>query len=198
MVDDRTIALYNAKAADYADLVQSEHPDAQLQAFMDLLPEEGAVLDLGCGPAFASAKMRTAGFKPDPVDASEGMIKIANDRFDIGARLIRFDQIDMVDTYDGVWANFSLLHAPRADLPKHLSAVAVALRENGVLHIGMKTGTGERRDGIDRLYTYVTKDELRDLLGQAGFDVIGTETGEEIGFDGTIAPWIVMRARKNA
>lgn len=197
MVDERTIALYDAKAADYADLVVSDQADAQLQAFMDALPPDGCVLDLGCGPAFASAQMREAGFIVDPVDASQGMIDIANAKFSINARLLTFDQIDMVNAYDGIWANFSLLHAPRADLPRHLNALATALRRDGIIHIGMKTGTGEARDKIDRKYTYVTQDELRGLLQNAGFTVLGTDTGEDMGFDGTIAPWIVMRGQKH-
>jgi SAM-dependent methyltransferase len=197
MADARTIALYDAKAADYAKLVQSDAADAQLQAFMDLLPKGAGVLDLGCGPAFASVKMRDAGFKPDPVDASKGMVDMANARFDINARQLTFDDIDMIAAYDGVWANFSLLHAARADLPRHLAALATALRLNGIIHIGMKTGTGEARDRIDRKYTYVTKDELRELLETAGFTRIGIDTGADAGFDGTVAPWVVMRGRKH-
>lgn len=197
MADQRTIDLYNAKAADYADLVQSEEPDQQLQSFINLLPIGGDVLDLGCGPAFASAQMRAAGLKPDPVDASQGMIDVANAKFAIKARLLTFDDINMMHAYDGVWANFSLLHAERADLPRHLRALATALRRDGILHIGMKTGNGEARDRIDRKYTYVTENELRGLLSDAGFTVIGVDTGEDIGFDGTIAPWIVIRAQKH-
>lgn len=197
MADQRTIALYDAKAADYADLVKSDTADAQLQAFMDLLPAGGDVLDLGCGPAFASVQMRDAGFNPDPVDASQGMVDMANARFGINARLLTFDQIDMDAAYDGVWANFSLLHAARDDLPRHLKAIAIALRRDGILHIGMKTGTGEARDRIDRKYTYVTEEELGDMLQSAGFTLLGTDTGADVGFDGTIAPWVVMRGQKH-
>lgn len=197
MADARTIALYDAKAADYAKLVQSDAADDQLQGFIDLLPKDAKVLDLGCGPAFASVKMRDAGFTPDPVDASKGMVDMANARFGINARQLTFDDIDMAAAYDGVWANFSLLHAERGDLPRHLDALSLALRPNGVIHVGMKTGTGEARDRIDRKYTYVTENELRGLLETAGFAILGTDTGADTGFDGTIAPWVVMRGRKD-
>lgn len=198
MTDNQTIALYDAKAADYAKLVNSDKPDSQLRAFMALLPAGAAVLDVGCGPAFASVMLRDAGFAPDPIDASQGMVDMANERFQIGARQMTFDQIDMEGAYDGVWANFSLLHAPRAMLPKHLKAITAALRPDGIFHIGMKLGEGEKRDKIARKYTYVTEDELHGLCADVGLTVIGTETGRDKGFDGTIAPWIVLRARKNA
>lgn len=196
MTDDKTIAFYDGASFDYAAKFAASSPDAQLLAFMALLPAGGSVLDLGCGPAFASAHMRNAGFKPDPVDASQGMITAANDLHDIGARMLTFDEIDMVAAYDGVWANFSLLHADRADLPRYLRALATALRPNGVFHIGLKVGEGAERDRIDRFYTYVTVPELQGLLQDAGFDVLATDLGEGVGMAGTNDPWVVIRARK--
>ena len=196
MPDRRTIAFYDKSAAEYARRTQTETPSAQLRDFMALLPAGADVLDLGCGPARASAHMRDAGFHPDPTDASQGMIDLANDTHAIGARLLTFDQVDMVAAYDGIWSNFSLLHAPRADLPRIMSALATALRPNGVIHVALKTGTGEARDHIDRLYTYLTVAELRGLLINAGFDVIATLEGHEVGCAGTDDPFVAMRARK--
>jgi len=196
MVDNKTIAFYDDAAGDYAAKFAVSKPDAQLLAFMDLLPAGGDVLDLGCGPAFAPAHMRNAGFNLDPVDASAGMVTTANDLHDINARQMTFDQIDMIAAYDGVWANFSLLHADRTDLPRYLAAIATALRPEGVFHIGLKVGTGAARDKIDRLYTYVTVPELETLLTDAGLTPLATDLGEGMGMAGTIDPWVVMRARK--
>ncbi len=197
MPDKLTLHFYDTAAERYANLTKTGTPDANLLAFMELLPEGGEVLDLGCGPARASYHMRAAGFRPDPVDASTGMVDLANETHDIGARLMTFDELDAIATYDGVWANFSLLHAPAADLPRLLGAIAHALRPRGVFHIGMKVGTGEHRDSIDRLYTYVTVDGLRDLLSTAGFEILATVEGKEKGCAGTLDPFVVMRARKN-
>ncbi|MDO6591315.1 methyltransferase type 11 [Loktanella sp. D2R18] len=196
MPDKDTIATYNAKAADYAKMTNTARPDADLQAFIDTMPKGAHILDLGCGPATASAHMRDAGLVPDPVDAAQGMVDCANQTHHIGARLMAFDDIDMIATYDGVWANFSLLHTPETDLPRHIRAIAVALRDGGIFHIGMKVGAGEKRDQIDRLYTYVTVDGLHALLTDAGFDVIATKQGQEVGMAGTNDPFVIMRARK--
>ena len=197
MPDEKTLRFYDRSAGKYAGLTQTEKPGGYLKAFMALLPEGGAVLDLGCGPAQASAHMRNAGFQPDPVDASKGMVDLANETYDIGARVMTFDDLDADTAYDGVWANFSLLHAPLADLPRHLAAIATALRPSGVLHIGMKTGEGEHRDAIERLYTYVTVPQLRTLLENAEFTVLEIDEGEEMGCAGTVDPYVIMRARKN-
>lgn len=196
MPDDKTIATYDAKAADYIKLVKTDGPDASLQSFIDLIPKGGAVLDLGCGPAAASAYMRDAGLAPDPVDASQGMVDLANQTYDIGARLGTFDDIEGDEIYAGVWANFSLLHAPREKLPDYLGALHRALLPGGVLHIGMKVGEGSARDRIDRLYTYVTVPELRDLLTSAGFMVTFTQEGREKGLAGTLDAFVLMRGQK--
>lgn len=197
MIDDETIAFYDTAAGDYAAKFAKSRPDAQLTAFMDLLPNGGRVLDLGCGPATASAHMRNAGFDCDPVDASDGMIKIANDLHDLGARKLTFDELDMIADYDGVWANFSLLHAKRDDLPRHLDAIATALRDQGVFSVAMKTGTDATRDRLGRMYTFVTIPELSELLTNAGFSILAVDEGMGPGLAGDVSPWVTIRARKD-
>ncbi len=192
--DPRTVAVYDERAADYADRFASAEPEQYLTAFMAMLPAGGRVLDLGCGPGTASAFLRAAGFRPDPVDASVAMVELANRHHDIGARLATFDDIDADAAYDGIWANFSLLHAPRTDLPRHLAALHRALKPKGLLHIGMKTGTGQGRDRLGRFYTYVTVPELTGLLTTAGFHVTATIEGSEVGLAGTNDPFVIMRA----
>ena len=198
MADERTIALYNAKVDDYAAFTASDHADKHLTDFMAELAEGGKVLDLGCGPAIASKHLKDAGFTPDPVDASAGMVKLANEKFGVGARIATFDEITGEDIYDGVWANFSLLHAERSKLPQHLKSIALALRPDGVFHIGMKTGSGAGRDNIDRFYTYLGVDELQRLIAAAGLTVTFTEKGEGPGLAGNVEPWVICRAVKNA
>ena len=194
MTDDRTIAVYDAKASEYADLTNAEGPDKHLKSFINDLQDGDHVLDLGCGPATASYHMAKAGLRPDPIDASAGMVELANETFDIGARQASFDDIKGHNIYDAIWANFSLLHAPAEDLPRYLSALQSALKTGGQFHIGMKTGEGMRRDGIDRRYTYVSVDGLHELLTAAGFSVTETDEGAEVGLDGVLANWVICRA----
>ena len=92
--------------------------------------------------------------------------------------------------YDGIWANFSLLHEERSKFPGHLSRVATALKPNGIFHLGMKTGSGERRDHLERYYTFYSAAELRQNLEAAGFQVLQETTGEGTGLAGTVDPWI--------
>lgn len=195
MTDRRTIAVYDKGAKDYAKRFASDGPDEHLQRFAESLGAASKVLDLGCGNGSASAHLSELGHDVVGLDASQAMLDIAASRAKAEFRLGSFDDINTLGSFDAVWANFSLLHAAREDLARHLSDLRGALPAGGLFHIGMKTGSGEKRDGIDRRYTYVTEPELSGLLQDAGFEVIHNSLGQSPGFDGTVAPWVILLAR---
>ena len=192
--DRETLAVYDAKAAEYANLMQDLPEQDQLRTFIGALPKGASVLDLGCGPGLAAGMMAKAGLKVVATDASPEMVALAGKIDGITARVAAFDDIEGEDIYDGVWANFSLLHAPRETMPNHLAALRVAMKPGGLLHIGMKTGTGSHRDDIGRLYTYYTEAELNDLLKAAGFTPFSSKTGVDKGLAGTMDPWVTIAA----
>ena len=153
------------------------------------------MLDLGCGPGNSSNIMRTAGFKTDATDASIKMVQFANHKFNIGARLATFDEIAGEDLYDGIWANFSLLHASKEDFPRYLTMLYTAIKPQGIIHIGLKTGTGAKRDKLGRYYSFYEEYELQEFLQNAGYQIIETRNGEEAGLAGDVSPWITMLAK---
>ncbi len=196
MIDDETIAAYDNQVEAYADLVGETPPDPLLVIFAEQVEAGGHVLDLGCGPGKEAAELRSRGFSIDAVDASPEMVRLANQTHGIDARQASFDDIEQAEAYDGIWANFSLLHAPAEDFPRHLGALCRALKPGGCFHIAMKLGTGAARDRLGRHYSYYSQPELTELLTQAGFAVEDTSTGEVLGLAGDVEPWIALRARK--
>ena len=195
MSDPETLAVYDARAEAYDALAGP--PDGDMVAFAEALPEGGRVLDLGCGPGTAAARLSALGLEVEAWDASEAMVEKARAKGG-AARVARFDDLEAEAAYDGLWAAFSLLHAPRADLPGLLDRVARALRPGGRLHLGMKTGAGEERDGLGRFYAYWSVAELTDLLEARGLSVLSVREGEEPGLAGTLDPFCVIAARKGA
>jgi 2-polyprenyl-3-methyl-5-hydroxy-6-metoxy-1,4-benzoquinol methylase len=192
--DNKTIAVYDDQAAEYADFMLKEGEDPALIAFIAALPKGAHVLDLGCGPGWASAEIAKAGHKVTATDASREMIAMASKFPGVTAINATFDDITGTALYDGIWANFSLLHAPRSAMPRHLAALATALKPGGQLHIAVKTGQGETRDKIGRLYTYYGIDELIGLLADVGLTVSETRTGEGPGLSGETASWVALTA----
>lgn len=196
MSDPRTIAVYQAKAQEYAKRFTHAEPDGHFLQFAERLAPASRVLDLGCGHGPATQALSARGHDVLGLDASAALLEIARKGSDATFHLGTFDDILTLGNFDAVWANFSLLHAARPDLPRHLRDICHALNDGGLLHIGMKTGTGTARDGIDRRYTYVTADELSGLLDAAGFEVLACEEGAGAGLDGTVAPWVVILSAK--
>ncbi|MBB3992643.1 2-polyprenyl-3-methyl-5-hydroxy-6-metoxy-1,4-benzoquinol methylase [Sulfitobacter undariae] len=195
MSDPETLAVYAAQARRYAAYNQAvNESDPRLAAFIAALPAAGDVLDLGCGPGHSARVMAAAGLNVLAVDAVAEMITLAAQHPGVTAQQQTFDDIKGSDFYDGIWANFSLLHAPRSDLPRILKSLHTALRAGGRFHIAMKLGTDTKRDTIGRAYTYVTQDELYNLLSTAGFNITKTTTGRDKGLDGTYADWIAVAA----
>jgi 2-polyprenyl-3-methyl-5-hydroxy-6-metoxy-1,4-benzoquinol methylase len=193
--DPATIRVYDERAADYADLTDAQNSgDPQLSAFIAACPTGGRVLDLGCGPGSAAAEMARAGLIVEATDASGEMVALAARHPGVDARQALFNDITGTDLYDGIWASFSLLHAPRSDFARHLAALFLALKPGGAFYIGTKLGKGEARDSIGRLYTYYSVRELDTYLTDAGFTVLSHKFGTATGLDGSPADYVQVTA----
>ena len=197
MADFETIAIYDRQVDTYAKIIKEQGIDPMLMKFISVVESGGHVLDLGCGPATSAAIMRDQGLSVDPIDASQEMVQLANKTYDIGARQALFCDINEVDTYHGIWANFSLLHATEADFPIILKRLHRALKTGGCFYIGMKIGAGAKRDKLGRFYAYYSEQALNDYLVNAGFIVDVVKTGEQIGMAGDVEPWISILAYKH-
>lgn len=195
--DKQTVAFYDKAAADYAGKLGKWEGRKDLTEFIALLPNGGRVLDLGCGPGGASATMAKAGLDPDPVDASEGMVRFATETHGLPARIGDFSEDWGKARYDGVWASYCLLHAPEAELPGIVARLCAALRPGGAIYIGMKLGEGQARDRLERLYTYVTQDQLTQWLAEAGLRLHNCATSTVKGMAGTLDPCIDLIAVKD-
>ena len=193
MSDQGTIDAYDARAASYAALDINEAQTESLRAFLACLPAGGTILDLGCGPGLQAKAMQDAGFAVIGLDATPAFVTAAQS-VGIDARLGTFDDVTETEAYDGIWASFSLLHAPRADFPRHLTALAKALRPGGYLYLGMKLGAGEGRDALGRFYSYYSEAELRTALEGLGLTVSDVTTGTGAGLAGTTDPFILITA----
>lgn len=196
MSDEETLRVYAARAGDYAQLVARTKPDLDLMAFLDMVPPGGRILDLGCGPGNSAAMMQARGYVVEASDASPEMVALARDEFGIKARCESFAALEAVARFDGIWANFSLLHAEKAEFPGHLQRIKTALKPGGHFHIGMKLGNGEDRDSLGRFYAYYSEDELIQHLEALNLAPIRIRRGQEAGLSGEVAPFVVILTRR--
>lgn len=195
MTDRDTIKVYNEKAKDYADRFDCDEPHPWLLQFIRKLPENSHVLDWGCGPGTHSHHLREAGHMPEAIDASSEMVAFANNKYDINAKVGTFDD-PLGGNYNGAWVNFSLLHAKRDAFMGHLSQLYEALVPNGILHLGLKRGEGEKRDKFGRYYTLYETSELTRYLEQCGFKILEITEGIEAGLAETPDQFVLILVQR--
>ncbi|MCP9482338.1 methyltransferase domain-containing protein [Shimia sp. CNT1-13L.2] len=193
MKDRETVDVYSRKAEVYADLPMTQEQTDALDMFTAGLAPGAHILDLGCGPGIHTLELMQRGFSACAIDATPAFVDAARAR-GVDAHFGTFDDLTEEDAYDGIWASFSLLHAPKADFPRHIAACKRALRDGGCLFLGLKLGEGEHRDDLGRFYAFYTQDELRGILTDAGFDRLQSRTGKGKGLAGTIDPFILLTA----
>ena len=197
MSDRETLSVYTEAAALYAD----GHADTRdieqqndIAALLADVPAGGHILDLGCGPGQWAVQFRDLGYRVTARDATPAMAELALEKYGLKVEVQTFDAFDDIARFHAIWANFSLLHAPKADFPGHLARLHRALTPNGALHLGMKLGTGEARDSLGRFYSYYQEDELVQLVTEAGFTVTRTRRGNGEGLAGGVETFVILTA----
>ena len=196
MSDATTLGVYASQTEDYAAMMDREaRNDTVIGPFIAACKPGGRVLDLGAGPGHFAQRMAEAGLVAEAWDAVPEMVERAAARPGVSARLARFEDLAESDAYDGIWAYFSLLHAPRAAFPGHVAAIARALKPGGVFVLALKRGTGGGRDRLGRHYEYYEQPELETLLRANGLAPAQVWTGIAPGLAGHPDGWIAILAR---
>jgi predicted TPR repeat methyltransferase len=190
MSDKETIEVYNQNVEKYRALVDKLPNTKSLKSFMGRFDAGANILDFGCGVGDSAAAMRAVGLRPVCRDGSVEMVKTANELYQLNASVALFSELNDNSVYDGVWANFSLLHASKSEFPYLISALHTSLKPKGWLFVGLKLGNGESRDKFGRHYAYYQEDELDAILIKAGFAVDEKIYGKSKGMAGTDEPWI--------
>ncbi|MEM6973813.1 MAG: class I SAM-dependent methyltransferase [Pseudomonadota bacterium] len=193
--DPGTVAFYDANADAYAACSETEQGLVHLALFAADLPSGARILDFGAGDGWASGWLANEGFAVVAYDASEGLLELAAAKPGVETQCATFEELEAYGEYDAVWASFSLLHAPRTALPGHLSRIATALVPGGRLFVGLKAGTGEKRDSLGRFYAYFSPEEVIEALGDAGFDILRATSDEGQGMTGATETFLYFHAR---
>lgn len=152
--------------------------------FAEKLPNGGSVLDVGCGSGRASKLLYEKGFSVVGIDFSEKMLSLARKRVQ-GASFALMDVRSPSfpdEHFDGVWANFAIIHIPQSETVPTLREWNRVLKPGGVLFI--TTSAGEHwegiqdewlRNGYKMFFHRMSEDALRNYLEKSSFRV------EEVG-----------------
>ncbi len=196
-IDKETIAFYDRVAVEYGKNPKEVGESERLINFAKRITPQGDVLDLGCGFGNAARAFHSMDFNVTAFDASEAMLEQIRKVSGITTICADFNGLDMVDSFNGIWANFCLQHIPRDEFPQVLDRVANSLRNDGWLLIGIHEGTETRRDKLGRLYCHYTEADLTQRLFERGIKVHSVTLVDSIGYDGTDFTGMTIVAQKD-
>ncbi|MFK7944103.1 MAG: class I SAM-dependent methyltransferase [Paracoccaceae bacterium] len=195
--DQDTLDYYSKQSEAYADMTAGEADSPSMSRFVQMLPKGGRVLDFGSGPGWAAARFRDLGFEARAMDGSAGLAEEGRKRYGLEIEVCGFDALSAHAEFEGIWASFSLLHDTRQAMSEHLGRLHDALVPGGALYIGLKEGEGQKRDALNRRYTYFTLPEMERLLDAASFHIAHHDRDKAMGMDGVEASCIHIFAHRD-
>ena len=154
-------------------------------AFIALLPPGGSVLDVGCGSGTKIGYLIRHGLHVTGIDFSQKQIDLAKKDYPAATlTCMTMEDIDQLsETFDGVFAQASLLHIPKKNIGEMMKKMTGRLKPQGALYIAVK----ERREGepeeeirveqdygypYERFFSYFTLPELASYMENQGLTVV--------------------------
>ncbi len=176
----RTVHAYDLDAVAYAEAAPPlpDRVRADLDALARRLGPGARVLEVGSGSGRDARAMEERGLVVRRTDVTPGfvaLLRAQGHECDVLDPLV--DDLSSPDgAYDAVWANASLLHVRRDDLPVVLARLAAVTRPGGVLRVSVKEGDGEAWSThgsvrSPRHFTYWRAESLRAVVDGAGWTV---------------------------
>ncbi|HEU5436748.1 MAG TPA: class I SAM-dependent methyltransferase [Telluria sp.] len=174
-ITSQTLAHYNRTAASFftgtIDHDVSQNIDALLRAIT--APPPFTILDLGCGPGRDLKTFTELGHRAIGVDGAAEFVQMARDYSGCEVWHQDFLHLDLpASTFDGIFANASLFHVPKAVLPDVLKKLHAALKAGGVLFSSNPRGNNQEGWSGPRYGSYHDLDAWRGFLEQAGFTYV--------------------------
>lgn len=170
---------YDQNASAYLAKTSFDFVPPPLKKFIDTLPKNSTIVDLGCGPGLVSKLFVDAGINYIGLDYSEKTIEVAK-KINPGVRFQVKDFLNLdfeSNSIDAYIAIASLYHLTKNDFVKVLHNLFRTLKVNGKLYLVMKKGNGEylKRDirykKGNKFVTYYSKKELLRVLRSVGFRI---------------------------
>jgi SAM-dependent methyltransferase len=200
---------YDRMAEEYLATKDPGDPQAvaALEDFASLLPQEAAVLDLGCGAGVPVTRwLAGRGFAVTGVDVSARQLKLARSNVPDGT-FIKADMAELAfapETFDAAVAFHSIIHVPRTEHPALLASIHRWLKPGGVFLATMTVTDYEGREddwegwGAPMVWSHYDSNVNVAMLREAGFDIRYAEPRTSKGTGEEDETWLWVLARKSS
>ena len=160
-----TINYYNQNASAFIEGTINVNMGDIYRRFLDVIPGQSHILDLGCGSGRDSKFFNDIGHLVTAVDGSPELCQKATEYTGLPVRCMLFDELDFHEKFDAVWACASLLHVEKSKMLDVLKLVSNALKSGGTLYVSYKYGQNQRLQS-GRLFSDYTEEDIPFLFNQ--------------------------------
>lgn len=171
-----TINSYDEIAEEYCERTleegDREFQEKMLDRTLNQLGEGARIIDLGCGDGRDTSYLCEKGADAVGIDLSRSMIDLAR-RKHPDCAFIQSDMLDLIfpnDTFQGAWANASIINMPKSELSHIEKEVHRILGPEGIFVFSIKEGEREGFEdngvieGYPRYFSYYTPEEIKERL----------------------------------
>jgi SAM-dependent methyltransferase len=181
---------YRKHASEFVSRTSTLNLGDLYQPFLRLLPPGARVLDAGCGSGRDAKEFLRRGYRVTAIDASAEMVATCTKEAGVSALCLRFQEMEFVREFDGIWACASLLHVPTREMKEVLDRFWRALIPEGAMYVSFKLGNGERIDG-ERLFNDYDEWRLTGLFSnQGGFRLVSVWRTPDVRPERTGEQWV--------
>jgi SAM-dependent methyltransferase len=167
-----TLAHYETRAEAFREGTRDHDVSQNIGALLRHITAEPpfTILDLGCGPGRDLQAFTALGHVAIGLDGASRFVEMA--RRESGCEVWHQDFLAMdlpPARFDGVFANASLFHVPRAELPRVLAQLRDTLKPGGVLFCSNPRGANEEGWSGGRYGVWHDLEAWRQVMTAAGF-----------------------------
>jgi len=171
-ISSQTLGHYDAHAESFwagtRDHDVSQNRNALLKHLRGAAPYR--ILDFGCGPGRDLVAFRDLGHAAIGLEGAAEFVRLAKAHSGCEVWQQDFLHLNLPDDYfDGIFANASLFHVPRQELPRVLRELRAALKPDGVLFSSNPRGDDEEGWSGERYGAYHSWPRWREYVSSAGF-----------------------------
>ncbi|QJR10049.1 Trans-aconitate 2-methyltransferase [Usitatibacter rugosus] len=172
-ITGKTLEHYNARAADFWEGTRGHDVTQNINALLRNIrgTPPFRILDLGCGPGRDLVAFRDLGHHAIGLEGSPQFAAMAREHS--GCEVWEQDFLALHlpgGHFNGIFANASLFHVPRQELPRVLGELHAALKSGGVLFASNPRGNNEEGWNRGRYGAYHDLEAWRAFMRAAAFE----------------------------
>lgn len=172
LISSQTLASYSERAVQFWEGTRDHDVKQNMEALLRHIHAAPPlrILDFGCGPGRDLAALRALGHAPVGLEGAAPFVSMAREFS--GCEVWQQDFLALqlpAAHFDGIFANASLFHVPRQELPRVLRELQATLKPQGVLFASNPRGNNDEGWNRGRFGVYHDLAAWRDFVTAAGF-----------------------------